>query len=258
LPSLAHPCALVGNGMSQNRPQLAPKHGKWVSRPNAAGTTFERRRPVVTNPQGQEGVHQLAVAGPPGKRPRLTGFSGTGVQSDAATVGWGEARRPHLGRPYALNAPPEGAGVADQVTPIAEWFHALAARLRRVRVCCGDWARVCTPAVTSYQGLTGVFLDPPYADTAGRHKDVYAVDSLTVAHAVREWAIAKGDDPLMRIALCGYEGEHVMPDSWSVFAWKTQGGYGNQHKPGRGLENRVRERIWFSPHCLSGRQWVLI
>jgi hypothetical protein len=39
----------------------------------------------------------------------------------------------------------------------------LAARLRRVRVCCGDWRRILTPSVTTYIGLTGVFLDPPYA-----------------------------------------------------------------------------------------------
>lgn len=75
---------------------------------------------------------------------------------------------------------------------------------------------------------------------------------------VRAWALANGDNPLLRIALCGYEGEHVMPESWRVFAWKTQGGYGHSQKPGQGLANRVRERIWFSPHCLEARQGVLI
>lgn len=165
-------------------------------------------------------------------------------------VSGADVRRPHLGRPYAINAAQEGADAADEATPLVERFRALQARLRRVRVCCGDWARVCTPAVTTYLGITGVFLDPPYADTAGRTADVYAVDDLQVAHAVREWAIANGDNPLFRIALCGYEGEHVMPDSWAVFAWKTQGGYGHTQKKG----NRVRERIWFSPHCLAAQQ----
>jgi site-specific DNA-adenine methylase len=37
------------------------------------------------------------------------------------------------------------------------------ARLRRVRVCCGDWTRVLGRSATECIGVTGVFLDPPYA-----------------------------------------------------------------------------------------------
>ena len=132
-------------------------------------------------------------------------------------------------------------------------MQALADRLRRVRVCCGDWSRICGPTPTVKQGLTGVLLDPPYADTASRDADVYAVDSLTVAHDVRVWALAHGDDPLMRIALCGYEGEHDMPPSWECVAWKTGGGY-NKLGNGPGKDNSVRERVWFSPHCLKANQ----
>jgi hypothetical protein len=73
---------------------------------------------------------------------------------------------------------------------------------------------------------------------------------MAVADEVREWAIEHGDDPLMRIALCGYEGEHEMPEMWECFAWKAHGGYANQGN-NRGLENAYRERIWFSPHCLK-------
>lgn len=101
---------------------------------------------------------------------------------------------------------------------LSEYFGWFAGRLRRVRVCCGDWSRVCTPAVTTSHGLTAVFLDPPYADTAGRDADLYRRDSLSVAHDVRRWAVEHGDDPRMRIALCGYEGEHEMPDSWECMA----------------------------------------
>ena len=126
-----------------------------------------------------------------------------------------------------------------------------------MRVCCGDWSRVCGPSVTTVHGLTAVFLDPPYADTAGRDPGCYAVDSLSVAHAVREWAITEGDNPLMRIALCGYEGEHVMPESWECVAWKAKGGYGGG-KGARGDENSARERVWFSPHCLSADQGRLL
>ena len=128
----------------------------------------------------------------------------------------------------------------------------LAERLRRVRVCCGDWSRICGPSVTFKHGITGVFLDPPYADEAERTDSLYASDSGDVAHVVREWAVANGENPELRIALCGYEGEHAMPQSWECLAWKTRGGYGSQGN-GSGRDNADRERIWFSPHCLNQR-----
>ena len=108
---------------------------------------------------------------------------------------------------------------------------------------------MCGPSVTVKHGITGIFLDPPYADEAGRTSDLYAQDSGDVAHAVREWAIEWGSDPRARIALCGYEGEHAMPDSWECVPWKARGGYGSQGD-GAGRNNSARERIWFSPYCL--------
>jgi hypothetical protein len=54
----------------------------------------------------------------------------------------------------------------------------------------------------------------------------------------------------MRIALCGYEGEHEMPDSWECVPWKARGGYSSQGE-NAARENTYRERIWFSPHCLK-------
>jgi hypothetical protein len=131
----------------------------------------------------------------------------------------------------------------------------LAERLRRVRVCCGDWSRVCGPTPTVKLGITGVFLDPPYADAADRTDSLYSSDSLTVANEVREWAIAQGDDPRIRIALCGYEGEHVMPESWECVEWKARGGYGSQGE-NQARENSAKERIWFSPHCIGANQEV--
>jgi DNA adenine methylase len=169
------------------------------------------------------------------------GDAGTGVHR----------KRPHLG-----NA---GKGVECIVSDLTsgtrerafllEYMRELADRLRRVRVCCGDWQRICGPSPTTKLGITGVFLDPPYADEAGRQDDLYATDSGTVAHAVREWAIANGENPELRIALCGYDGEHQMPESWEAVRWKARGGYGSQGD-GRGRENAARETIWFSPHCL--------
>lgn len=147
----------------------------------------------------------------------------------------------------------KGQGVNRQ-RGIYEWFAALSERLRYVRVCCGDWTRICGPTPTVKQGLTGVFLDPPYA-VKDRH-DCYNEDDRSVANEVREWALQWGDDPRMRIALCGYEGEHTMPDTWDCVPWKARGGYGSQSAK-HDNPNARRERIWFSPHCLPARQFAL-
>ena len=136
-----------------------------------------------------------------------------------------------------------GTGVQGLVA----WMRALAERLARVRVACGDWTRVCTPAVT--RSVCGIVLDPPYS-AGERDADIYSCDSGTVAADVRRWAIDHGDDPRMRIVLCGYDGEHALPESWSCVAWKAHGGYGRQGE-GRGRDNAHRERLWFSPHCLA-------
>lgn len=87
---------------------------------------------------------------------------------------------------------------------------------------------------------------------AGRDMGIYSVDSGDVAHAAREWAIANGDNPLMRIALCGYAGEghdHLADLGWHAWTWKAHGGYGSQGN-GTGRANAKREVVWFSPHCL--------
>jgi DNA adenine methylase len=137
--------------------------------------------------------------------------------------------------------------LGDAGRGIAEYFTTLSERLRRVRVACGQWDRILGDSVTVKHGLTGVLLDPPYGDD--EHCVEYSAHS-NVAADVREWAIANGSNPLLRIALCGYEGEHEMPDDWECIAWKARGGYGSQ-SDGRGRENAKRERIWFSPHCLK-------
>ena len=47
---------------------------------------------------------------------------------------------------------------------------------------------------------------------------------------------------MLRIALCGHDGEHneLVSFGWSVEEWGKGGGY-------QGADDR--ERIWFSPHC---------
>ena len=120
-------------------------------------------------------------------------------------------------------------------------FRRLAKRLKDVIVMNGDWSRVVTESMTYRFGITGIFLDPPYTKESGRNARLYAKDDLRVGHQVQKWAVANGDNPLLRIALCGYEGEYDMPSNWSAFEWKA-GGSKSGHK----------ERIWFSPHCLKG------
>ncbi len=142
-----------------------------------------------------------------------------------------------------------GVNAAYVRSDLNGYMEALSERLRRVRVCCGDWMRILGPSATTKIGLTGVFLDPPYAVT---RDEVYAQESMFLSHEVREWALRHGENEMMRIALCGYEGEHEMPASWTCVSWKANGGYANQSTVTRGRENATRERIWFSPHCLAG------
>ena len=132
---------------------------------------------------------------------------------------------------------------------IYEWFERLQARLVRVRVACGDWGRVVTETPTLKIGLTGIFLDPPYG--VGDREECYRVDSRDVAGEVLQWCKKNGENPLLRIVLAGYEGEHDSLESlgWRVHAWKANGGFSNQGKHGN--LNARRERLWFSPNCLE-------
>lgn len=158
-------------------------------------------------------------------------------------AGQGMTRKlPHLGAPLGVT----------RDTNLYVWFDALQARLSRVRVTCGDWSRVVTPSVTEHHGMTAVFLDPPYP--SHDRCEVYTHDTGDVAYEVRDWAIANGDNPQLRIALCGYSGHWEMPDTWQAYSWKATGGYGSRGKNTRGAANAHREMIWFSPHCINQNQ----
>lgn len=215
---------------------------KHTGRTRNGGVQF--RRPQLSTDNQVNSIH---------KRPLLSGHSGgLGVHrkrvfADGANAGRGAHKKmPQVQRGWGF-----GVNSKELVKPVDglySWFTALAGRLRRVRVCCGDWTRILGPAVTTCIGTTAVFLDPPYS--VEDRSDVYSHESRDVAHAVREWALAHGDDPDLRIALCGYEGEHAMPESWECIAWKAAGGYGSQGD-GVGRQNAGRERIWFSSGCLG-------
>ena len=175
---------------------------------------------------------------PSQQRPHL-GDAGQGINRPSQKL-------PHLGN-APLRVLPGVAGRGE----LYDYMNLLAARLRRVRVCCGDFMRVLGPTPTFKQGVTAIFLDPPYSAEAGRDEMLYAVDDLQVAHKVREWAIENGDNPLLRIAYCSYDNEiDFIPSDWTCVRWKAHGGYGSQSK-GQVNENSNRECIFFSPHCLK-------
>ena len=165
------------------------------------------------------------------------------VRAKAGGVGV-KRQRPHLSR--------AGCGInrklphlGDRGETIMATFRELSARLRDVRVACGDWSRVVTPMVLgahfkSWQPC-GVFLDPPYGET--RAKGCYAHDSTTVYRDVHAWAIANGDNPALRICVAGLAGEFADVPGWTEVSW-GHGGYGKQGALGG------NERLWFSPHCL--------
>ncbi len=188
------------------------------------------REATWTDGNAGRGVHR--------QLPHL-GNAGRGVHRQLPHLGAGRGvhrKLPHLG----------DAGQGVDVTPLAAYLSTLAARLRRVRVACGDWTRVLGDSCTWRHGTTGIFLDPPYNDGAID----YAAGGRWISADVRTWAIKHGDDTRLRIALCGYEGEHDMPESWRVHAWKAQGGFSSQ-RSGSPNGNPHRERIWFSPGCLD-------
>jgi hypothetical protein len=160
---------------------------------------------------------------------------------------------PHLGNPgRGIQAPSERSG-------IYQWFQELSERLRYVRVVCGDWTRVCGGDWQDKFGTVGIFFDPPYSADAERDNDLYHAEDLTVAHAVREWCIPRGEKQTYRIVLAGYLEEHEVLQShgWRVHRWSTAGGY-SKLGDGPSKENRHREALFFSPHCVELQQRLVI
>jgi hypothetical protein len=216
-------CSYIGSGWCSGEGPWGVVDGRLVNRKlphlGDAGRGINRQLPHLGN--AGRGINR--------KLPHL-GNAGRGINR----------KLPHLG-----NA---GQGILD-------WFTLLADRLRTVRVTCGDWTRVVTDSVTVRHGTTAVFLDPPYGDEIEQTR-VYSTDSGTVSDDVREWCLTNGDNPALRIALCGYAGEgHEALEGagWASHAWRTAGGYGGG-RGGAGDTNRHRERVWFSPACIEAAQ----
>ena len=157
-------------------------------------------------------------------------------------------QRPHLGPGRGINRKLPHLGDAGR--GILDYMLALHSRLRSVRVCCGDWERVCGTTPTEKLGVTGVFLDPPYESK--ERADVYNLDDRTIPQRVGQWCAARGNSEKMRIVVCGYDEYDAVlgPAGWRKIAWTAKGGYGNLRKTGQN-DNRHRETIWVSPHCMN-------
>ena len=146
--------------------------------------------------------------------------------------GQGVARKlPHLG---------DGGKDAQRLEFLNAWFAKLSDLLHDSRTTCGSWERICSVGTMTRNGIAGVLLDPPYSLTDA----VYAHDSKSISGEVRDWALANGENQLLRIALCGHtaEGHEILEShGWKVAKWNSNGYQGGDD----------RERIWFSPHCIS-------
>jgi len=185
--------------------------GPWAI--DEEGRWFDRKLPHVGN--AGQGVHR--------QLPHV-GDAGQGVHRQL----------PHVGD-------------AGRGPRIAAYFAALSTRLERVRIAHGDFERVLGDSVTTRHGLTAVFLDPPYLSDCD---DVYTHSDTEPGRRAAAWCKENGGNPKLRIALCGYQGEHDLP-GWTEYRWKAKGGYGSQGSEGSpGKANRTAETIWFSPHCL--------
>ena len=138
----------------------------------------------------------------------------------------------------------ETSGYVPMNLDLREYLAALSARLRRVRVLCGDWSRVVKPSELDGPGITGVFLDPPY-DNARRWAGLYSHDR-SVGVDVQRWCLEHGHDT--RVVLAGYDGEYVLP-GWRVIEWTARRAYASS-RPTPNEAHRSAERLWISPLCL--------
>lgn len=147
-----------------------------------------------------------------------------------------------LTQPNPPMAKPYRRGILSPESVILERLQALAERLRRVSIAFGDWSRLVTRSALGHNNTgttpTGVFFDLPYPGEAidyGAEPDV--------ARKAEAWCRENGDDPALRIVMCGHVGDYDLP-GWRTVNWGGSRGWGRSKRG----EN---ECLWFSPHCLS-------
>lgn len=155
------------------------------------------------------------------------GNAGIGVGKQLGTI------------PHISNA---GRGVGKQAGVLGQWINQLSQRLRHVRVVNGSWERCLNFNYGGNDcygnGSVSFFFDPPYKGFENLYKD-----QVPVACEVEKWCLEHGNNPKLRIALCGFEGDYDLPE-WKQVAWKRGAGFNGSTK------TATREVVWFSPHCL--------
>lgn len=177
---------------------------------------------------------------------------------------------PHLGSAGKGINRQLGGETHSGLDALTGYLGALAERIGRVRITCGDWRRVLSPAVLAAtaggDGSRGIFLDPPYADSPGLYPGSTTTtgsDTMTgsdtttgsdsTAVEVQEWCLSA--PPHLRIVLAGYDSDHTVLEShgWRVSQGLPGRGSGYSTNPDAGR----RERLWSSPACLDPAQETL-
>ncbi len=213
-------CNWIGSGWCSG-------NGPWVH----DGTALIDRRKLPHLSDAGQGINR--------QFPHLSD-AGQGInrQFPRLSAGQGINRKlPHL-----------SAGRGDRRQFIFDWFSLLHERLRDVRVTCGDWSRVVKDSVTTRHGVTAVFLDPPY--TKGNMDYGAGGMRLGISDDVREWCSTNGDNPNLRIVLCGHAGEHdsLLDKGWFIKTWKARKGYALTEEA---INNTSSETLWCSPYCIK-------
>lgn len=165
--------------------------------------------------------------------------------------GWcvsGKAQAP--AEPKGIGAIGKASPPRTRLDPNEAYMRALSDRIREMRILCGDWSRAVSPASLvgnlrrsggGRRGVTGVFLDPPYRTGA----DLYSVNAEGVFDEVCEWAEEHGNDPHLRIVLCGHAGDWTPPGGWQTVRWTGRKAFAST----KGSEQL--ETLWCSPACLQ-------
>ena len=215
---------------------------KWCDWPVNHADLMARKKTLLKN---ESRLLENLCNDPEWHDPKMAGYW---IWCSSCWIGSGLTRPtqiPHLNRDMGVFSTNENG--------VYGWMRALSARLRNVKVVCGDWTRICGGNWQDRNKPVGMFFDPPYA-TSGRDESIYHCDSMTVAKDVETWCLDRGKNPNYRIVVAGYDDEYpsLITAGWRVHEWKSSGGYGNfGDKASRGKINRHRERLIVSPNCLK-------
>jgi hypothetical protein len=217
-------CWIGGGWCAVERTATGETPSEQARRPHLGGSSgvgkgvhrLWQQKPMVGG-EGGKGVHR--------KIPDVFGRGGKGLHGRSVGVGGAGGPSAQRGRTWAAWAEARASSrptITREEGGLVEWFQDLAQRLRRVRVCCGDWKRVLTPAVLKSPRRPDRDRARPALRPGRARRQPLLRGERGVSADVRAWAIEHGEDPDLRIVLCGYEGEHDMPASWRVAEWHTR------------------------------------